>query len=273
MLRCHSNAALVYAYSGLLHQVAADVPAAAWNLAAAVRQQGWQQVTPSSSGTLWQQHRQKHTVRMVLLKDHPKLGKRGDIVTVKAGHARYTLFPQGLADYAIPSVLRDAQAQGLISQNGLGKLHAGFKQQRAAAAVDPADRPLEQQLPEIVKVLQDREVVVSRRFNRRHPEQPMLGEVTANHLAALTAQQLRVDLSPELIMMQKGNPIKQFGSYKVPLNLKNDQGEQLELEVMVRKTYRSDRVRQHAQRLFVLQQQQQSAGQQSAGQQSAGQQA
>eukprot|EP00879_Flechtneria_rotunda_P027934 GHRR01029991.1.p2 GENE.GHRR01029991.1~~GHRR01029991.1.p2 ORF type:complete len:102 (+),score=44.77 GHRR01029991.1:312-617(+) len=101
----------------------------------------------------------------------------------------------------------------------------------------------------------------------------MLGEVTANHLAALTAQQLRVDLSPELIMMQKGNPIKQFGSYKVPLNLKNDQGEQLELEVMVRKTYRSDRVRQHAQRLFVLQQQQQSAGQQSAGQQSAGQQA
>jgi ribosomal protein L9 len=41
--------------------------------------------------------------------DYERLGKQGDIVTVKAGHARYTLFPQGIADYAIPSVLRDLQ--------------------------------------------------------------------------------------------------------------------------------------------------------------------
>jgi ribosomal protein L9 len=41
------------------------------------------------------------------LQDHEKLGKQGEIVTVKAGHARYTLFPQGIADYAIPSVIRD----------------------------------------------------------------------------------------------------------------------------------------------------------------------
>jgi ribosomal protein L9 len=44
---------------------------------------------------------------LLLSQDHDKLGKQGDIVTVKAGHARYTLFPQGIADYAIPSVLRD----------------------------------------------------------------------------------------------------------------------------------------------------------------------
>jgi ribosomal protein L9 len=48
---------------------------------------------------------------LLLLQDYERLGKQGDIVTVKAGHARYTLFPQGIADYAIPSVLRDLQVK------------------------------------------------------------------------------------------------------------------------------------------------------------------
>lgn len=39
--------------------------------------------------------------------DHKKLGKAGDLIDVKAGHARYTLFPHGVADYAVPSVIRD----------------------------------------------------------------------------------------------------------------------------------------------------------------------
>lgn len=39
--------------------------------------------------------------------DHDKLGKRGNLVQVKAGYARYTLFPQGIADYAIQSVMKN----------------------------------------------------------------------------------------------------------------------------------------------------------------------
>lgn len=97
--------------------------------------------------------------------------------------------------------------------------------------------------------------VVSRRFNREHPEQPMIGEVTAQHLAARTAHQLKVQLPPELIMMRSHEPIKHFGSFKVPLNLKNEQGQQVELEVVVQKTYRRSRVRSHNERLFAQQQQ------------------
>jgi hypothetical protein len=98
--------------------------------------------------------------------------------------------------------------------------------------------------------------VIGRRFNQHLPEQPMLGEVTAQHLAACTAQQLKIALPPELIMMHKHSPIKAFGSFKVPLNLKDEAGQQVELEVEVNRTRRSSRVRQHKLKLFA------SAGQQ-----------
>eukprot|EP00882_Tetradesmus_deserticola_P027656 GHRQ01030708.1.p2 GENE.GHRQ01030708.1~~GHRQ01030708.1.p2 ORF type:complete len:104 (+),score=68.11 GHRQ01030708.1:145-456(+) len=78
----------------------------------------------------------------------------------------------------------------------------------------------------------------------------MLGEITAQHLAACTAQQLRVAIPPELIMMHKHSPIKAFGSFKVPLNLRDEAGQQVELEVEVNKTRRSSRVRHHKLRLF-----------------------
>jgi hypothetical protein len=104
--------------------------------------------------------------------------------------------------------------------------------------------------------------VIGRRFNQQHPEEPMLGEVTAQHLAACTAQQLKISLPPELIMMHKHSPIKAFGSFKVPLNLKDEAGQQVELEVEVNRTRRSSRVRHHKLRLFGGQQQQQ---QQKAG--------
>lgn len=41
-----------------------------------------------------------------VMQDHEHLGSKGDIVEVKPGHARHTLFPKGEADYAVPSVIK-----------------------------------------------------------------------------------------------------------------------------------------------------------------------
>ena len=38
--------------------------------------------------------------------DHPNLGSTGEVVDVAAGYARHSLFPQQIADYAVPGVLR-----------------------------------------------------------------------------------------------------------------------------------------------------------------------
>lgn len=66
----------------------------------------------------------------------------------------------------------------------------------------------------------------------------MLGVVTPHQLCLYAAKQLRVELPRELVMMDDAAPITQYGSYKVPLNLKDDQGQQVELAVTVNKTYR-----------------------------------
>lgn len=101
--------------------------------------------------------------------------------------------------------------------------------------------------------------MVGRRFNIRDEEQPMIGRVTAEHLVHCVAQQLKIDLPQELVLMHHDQPINQFGSFRVPLNLRSADGGQVELAVTVQKTRRSSRVRHLQERwmLFTGQQQQQ----------------
>jgi hypothetical protein len=44
--------------------------------------------------------------------DHPKLGAAGEVVSVKAGYARHSLYPSRIADYAVPGVLRKMRVSG-----------------------------------------------------------------------------------------------------------------------------------------------------------------
>lgn len=80
--------------------------------------------------------------------------------------------------------------------------------------------------------------VVSRRFSWKQPDQPMVGALSAKQLALYAAKQLHIELPRELILMDDSTPITQFGSYRVPLNLRDEGGRQVELSVQVNKTYR-----------------------------------
>jgi ribosomal protein L9 len=66
----------------------------------------------------------------------------------------------------------------------------------------------------------------------------MVGAVTARQLCLYAARQLHVELPRQLLLMGDNDTITQFGSYTVPLNLKDEQGQQVELAVQVNKTYR-----------------------------------
>ncbi|AMW33054.1 LSU ribosomal protein L9P [Fervidobacterium changbaicum] len=50
-------------------------------------------------------------MKVVLMQDVPKLGKRGQIVSVSDGYARNFLIPKGLAKEATPEVIKELERQ------------------------------------------------------------------------------------------------------------------------------------------------------------------
>ncbi|KAI8474843.1 MAG: hypothetical protein J3K34DRAFT_517923 [Monoraphidium minutum] len=223
--------------------------------AAAVAAAGWAwppQLAPRCAGHQHQQQRGKHTVKMVLLKDHPKLGSAGEVVEVKAGRARQALFPSGDADYAVPGVLRRLRAQGFLKSSdtqqppALGGEAAGRLEAPAPAAADGDGAAggggggVAGGLDAALRVLATRGstqgVVIKRRYRWRDESQGIVGPVGARTLAAAAARQLGVALPEGLIMLE--GPISDFGEFKVPLNLAGPDGRQIELKVDVIKARR-----------------------------------
>lgn len=78
--------------------------------------------------------------------------------------------------------------------------------------------------------------VVTRRFNRKEEGQPMIGTVSKTTLGTMIKKQLQIWMPHEMILMNQ--PIASYGEFKIPLNLKGTDGQQLELTVDVRKTWR-----------------------------------
>ncbi|GBF97381.1 hypothetical protein Rsub_11028 [Raphidocelis subcapitata] len=222
--------------------------AAWWRAAAAAPAPTcWPSQLGPAAGPCQQQWRQKHTVRMVLLQDHPRLGAAGAVVDVRAGYARHTLYPSKAADYAVPGVLRRMREQGLLREDpaaaaaAVGRRGRGRARGRAAPAAAPhadggALQGIEAQLPEALRLLSTRGVTTRRRYRWRTEEQGMVGEVRAADVSALVERQLRVELPKSLVMLAE--PITGFGEFKVPLNLAGPDGQQVEVRVEVLKTRR-----------------------------------
>lgn len=156
---------------------------------------------------------------MVLLKDYPALGSAGQVVVVKAGHARNKLYPEKIALYATP-------------KNELKYARAAPK-----AAVDvPIGKD---EIDIILERLTKRPVVVRRRVSWKSGEEKrMVGCVTNGHVLQLVQKQLGVQLPAELLLMSQ--KLTDFGDFHVPVALRDKSGTPLELHLRVLKTRRMD---------------------------------
>ncbi len=61
----------------------------------------------------------------------------------------------------------------------------------------------------------------------------MVGQVSKADIAELVRQQLHIELPPTQILMDSA--IRQYGSFRVPTNLRTTRGKQVELKLEVNK--------------------------------------
>ncbi|KAG2426324.1 hypothetical protein HXX76_013081 [Chlamydomonas incerta] len=155
-------------------------------------------------------------IRVVLRKDVPRLGRRGEVVSVRRGLMRHSLYPAGEAAYATP----DNVAKYALTD--------------AERGTDTAAAAEQGGLEKLVKALDSKPVVITRRPSDADPERfaPGSPAVGARAVAAAVEAQLgiRLDAASHLFL---GEPIRGYGSYKVPLNLRLASEPQRQAELTV----------------------------------------
>lgn len=132
--------------------------------------------------------------QILLLKDVDALGKKGEVVTAKAGYIRNFLLPEGFAMFATPNALR--------KQERLRK----EREQQAILDQKEADA--------LAQVIQSMELEIKVKVD---PEGHMYGSVSAFDIAKLFQEK---DVPVERKFIQLSRPIKETGVHSISLKLK-----------------------------------------------------
>ena len=135
-------------------------------------------------------------MEVILRDDLPKLGRRGEVVTVKDGYARNFLFPRKLALPATPGNRKQIEQEKAA--------HA----RREAKEVSDADA--------LAGMLADVTLTISAKAGE---SDQLFGSVTAMDIAeALAVKGYNIDKRK----VELEEPIKTIGEYQVPLRLHRD---------------------------------------------------
>lgn len=146
-------------------------------------------------------------MKVILLMDHEKLGKQGEVVTVKPGYARNYLVPQGLA---IPA-----------TKNNLKNL-----EQQLAAAAKRVQRELTG-AQETAGKLAGQTVTVTARAGAGGR---LFGSITAQQVADAINQAYGVNVDRRRVHLPE--PLRQVGTHQVELRLHPEVRTEVNVEVV-----------------------------------------
>lgn len=132
-------------------------------------------------------------MKVVLCQDVPPLGMRGDIVTVKSGHARNYLLPQGLAVVETEENIRRIERERLK-----------FLAQEKARKKD-------------LELLKDKLAETSCTIEAKASEEGHLYGSVNSQMIVEALQRENFDVDPRWVQLEK--PIKELGVYEIQLRL------------------------------------------------------
>lgn len=133
-------------------------------------------------------------MKIILLQDEKKLGKKGDIVEVSEGYARNFVLPKKIGVEATPKNLNDLKLQ---------------KSNEAKVAQEQLDNA-----KAMAELLETKEVVVTIKAGENGRT---FGSVSTKEIAAALKAQTNIDVDKKKIVLPEA--IKNFGVYNVPIKL------------------------------------------------------
>lgn len=146
-------------------------------------------------------------MKVILLKDEPKLGKKGDLVEVNDGYARNYVLPKKIG------------IEGTAANMNDFKLHKANEAKVAAKQLADA-KALAEELDSKSVTVKIKAGTGGRAF----------GSATSKEIAAAAKAQLGIDIDKKKIVLAE--PLKNFGSYDVPIKLHQQVTGQLKVHVV-----------------------------------------
>ncbi|MEK7121985.1 MAG: 50S ribosomal protein L9 [Patescibacteria group bacterium] len=145
-------------------------------------------------------------MKIILLQDIPKIGRKDDIKEVNDGYARNFLLPKKLADFAAPETVKNAQIK---------KIRTEIKQEKE-----------KQSFKTVLENLKDREITIKEKADKGGRlfaginKAKIKKELAAKNFKGIEEEDLEFDA-----------PIKQTGEYKIAVEKK---GLKAEFNLIVR---------------------------------------
>lgn len=145
-------------------------------------------------------------MKVILKQAVPKLGKEGQVVTVKDGYARNFLFPQHMA-----TVADKKQLQVLERQQA--KVAAELEQTRAEAQI-------------VGEKLNGQALKIE---TKSGPDGRLFGAITSQDIVDAIKKEFKVELDKKAVLLLR--PIKRVGKYDVEINIHRDVDIELKVSV------------------------------------------
>lgn len=136
-------------------------------------------------------------MKLILTKDVPDLGTKGDVVDVSAGYGRNYLVPKSLAVKATQGAVRQAESMRLAREELVLR-------ERADADA-------------LAQSLSGSRVVVAARAS---DEGKLFGSIGSANVAAAITKFTGIDVDRSIVMMD--DPVKEIGLHEIPLRPHDD---------------------------------------------------
>lgn len=145
-------------------------------------------------------------MKVILLKDVPKVGHKYQVATVSDGYAMNFLFPKGLAEVASGKAMERLEAM---------------------KATEEAERKVREDL--LLKNMAEISGITVEMSGKANDKGHLFAGIHKDALIPAIKEQTRIDIAPEYITLDK--PIKEVGEHKIPVVV---QDKQVEFTLVVR---------------------------------------